>query len=202
MCGEDGKGGQTDDNAFTKEEKLLLEEYKQGQDAYYRSEREYSSRENFFIVAEGIIVAAAVQALIKKLFSVAILISLFGIMLSAVWFFMQARSCGYSKAREDRLKEIEGVLSIKKDKFTIFAFERCCEEIRKDKYLKGCHEKISTWKLIKSIPLIFLILWVLISQYSSFYLCKIQCFLCWFGVLLIVMIVSIYILYQRCKDPD
>ncbi|HUV02684.1 MAG TPA: hypothetical protein VMW67_04465 [Desulfobacteria bacterium] len=172
---------------LTKEEKLLLEEYKLGQDAYYRSEREYSSRENFFIVAEGIVINGAVQALIKKLYWVAILISLFGIMLSAVWFFMQARSYRYSKAKIDQIDKIGNGLK--------FIYK-----VKPEPKIEHRYEKRSTWCLRKSIPLIFLFLWMCILIVSLF---KPQCFPWWFKLVFIgITALFLFKLYWWCQDPD
>jgi len=98
-----------------KEEKLLLEEYKVGSDAYHRSEAIYASREHFFIVAESIIIAATVQLWLSKSFLEVIVISIGGILLSLFWFFMQQKSYRVSKGKLNRLKEIENTLPCDKN---------------------------------------------------------------------------------------
>lgn len=52
---------------FTKEEKLLLEEYKIGWDVYYNSEKEYSNLENFFLAVLTLIAGITVQLLLKSM---------------------------------------------------------------------------------------------------------------------------------------
>ena len=189
---EEGKKG-NGRYELTAEEKLLLEEYKLRQEGYYRSESEYSKRENFFILTKGVIIAAAVQAVREDLCWVAILISLFGIWLSAIWFFMQARSHRHSEAKIYQMDKIGNKLKF---------IGRV-----KPKPIKGDGwEERSTWCLRKSIPILFLILWIFIFLYSLnslYYLFRPQCLQRWFIVLLFVIITTVpFCIYRRCKDPD
>jgi hypothetical protein len=157
----------------------------------------------------------------ERLYLIAILISLFGIILSLIWFFMEARSYTYSAARVKRLKEIETMLPLDtKSNANVFAFETRCGAIRKEKNSRHWYEEMKDWCLRKSIPLIFCILWIVIFLYSSFDLCKIQCsqwgltgllfkilclyFSCGFIVLLIVIaiIIASLCIFCRCKDSD
>ena len=110
-------GGNTDKD-LTKEEKLLLEEYKIGLDVYYRSESEYSSRENFFILAESLLAVAVVQ-LFQLLNSersgiryILLIFCIIGLSLSLFWCLMQVRSHKLSFARLEKLKMIENGLPI------------------------------------------------------------------------------------------
>ena len=99
---------------MTKQE-LLLEEYKIGLDAYYRSEAIYATRENFFFVGMGIIVAAVFEilknfnnnSLIFLLTLVGSVVSILGICLSIIWYKIQEKSFSMGVKRLNRLKQIE-----------------------------------------------------------------------------------------------
>jgi len=159
-------------NELTVEEKLLLEEYKIGFDAYYRSETLYSTWENFFMVAEGIIVAVTAQLLLSNvriLWLVAFLVGFFGMIISFFWFLIQARNYRFSESRGARLREVENLLSRsfegnKKD--MVFTFIKRHRQIL-DERTVNWYEKQPTWRLRKIIPVFFVAIWLAISIISS-----------------------------------
>ena len=186
MCPTNRNNGTHIDNELTKEEKLLLEEYKVGSDAYHRSEAIYTNREHFFIVAESIIIAATVQLLLSNKSSLwFIVITIGGISLSIFWFFMQQRSYRVSKGKLNRLKEIENtLLSDKKSERHVFVFFTRSESLR-EVDIKGpesvravdirgseslrevdkmsWYEKIPTWCIRKwGLPGLFIALYIII----------------------------------------
>ncbi len=97
-------------NDLTKEEKLLLEEYKIGWDIYYNSEKEYSNRENFFLAALTLIAGITIQLLLNSYKFVKYFIIL-GIPFSLIWLLMHIRSAALSNARLESLEEIENILN-------------------------------------------------------------------------------------------
>lgn len=99
------------DNDLTKEEKLLLEEYKIGWDVYYNSEKEYSNRENFFLAALTLIAGITIQLLLSSEKEFEKYFIILGIPFSLIWFFMQYRSAKFSKSRLKSLEEIENILN-------------------------------------------------------------------------------------------
>lgn len=159
------------DSELTKEEKLLLEEYKIGWDAYYRSEAIYTSWERFFALAEGIIVAITAQLLLSEtsiLWFVAFLLGILGIIMTLFWFLIQARDFRFSEARGLRLKEIENLMSrpSKEDpKIMVFAFYNEYIKILEKRATKW-YETQSTWLLRKIIPILFIVVWIIICVLS------------------------------------
>ncbi len=183
MCPSNGNNGIHIDNELTKEEKLLLEEYKVGSDAYHRSEAIYANREYFFIVAESIFIAATVQLWLYKSILWFIVISIGGISLSLFWFFMQQKSYRVSKGKLNRLKEIENtLLSDKNSERQVFVFFTRSESLRevdikgpesvREVDIKGpesvrdvdkmsWYEDISTWRIRKYLPCLFIALYII-----------------------------------------
>ena len=184
MCPTNRNNGTHIDNELTKEEKLLLEEYKVGSDAYHRSEAIYASREHFFIVAESIIIAATVQLWLSKSFLEVIVISIGGILLSLFWFFMQQKSYRVSKGKLNRLKEIENTLSSdKKSERHVFVFFTRSESLR-EVDITGPEsprdgDKMwykSTWRIRKYLPCLFIALYIInIILIISIHLCTWYC---------------------------
>ncbi len=159
-------------------EELLLEEYKIGMDAYYRSEAIYATRENFFFVAMGITIAAVINSIVSpiKLLSdlnsiyyynlIITLISLLGIILSWIWYEIQVKSFCLNDIRLKRLKKIEDELpgssfSNHEEIFKFFTITNSEE---------NCTQYMKTSKLRKCIPKIFLIFWIFIFLYWLFWI--------------------------------
>ena len=144
------------DELNANEQKLLLDEYKIGYDAYYRSEEIYTSRENFFFVAQGIIVAATVQLLTTNegYYGFVLLIIPLGIFSSSVWVLMQYKSSQLAYNRLNRLKAIEKIISQKE----IFKFFSETSDNENKEFL-GIKFNIFTWTLRKFLPIIFLFFW-------------------------------------------
>jgi hypothetical protein len=188
MCPTNRNNGTHIDNELTKEEKLLLEEYKVGSDAYHRSEAIYASREYFLIVAESIFIAATVQLLLSKsilwFIVIFIVISIGGISLSLFWFFMQQKSYRVSKGKLNRLKEIENTLSSdKKSERHVFVFFTRSESLR-EVDITGPEsprdgDKMwykSTWRIRKYLPCLFIALYIInIILIISIHLCTWYC---------------------------
>jgi hypothetical protein len=186
MCPTNRNNGTHIDNELTKEEKLLLEEYKVGSDAYHRSEAIYASREHFFIVAESIFIAATVQLLLSKSNLWFIVISIGGISLSLFWFFMQQKSYKVSKGKLNRLKEIENTLpSDKNTERHVFVFFTRSESLREVDITgpespievdKMSYENIPTWRIRKYLPCLFIALYIInIILIISIHLCTWYC---------------------------
>jgi len=123
----------------------ILESYKIGSDAYYKSETIYTSRENFFLAAKSLLAIAAVDLYLSdKVGIIRFIVPFIGIGVSVIWYLMQEKSSKFSWKRKQYLKQIEEELPVKF--FTESdVTSSCC---------------LSTWTLRKLLPLLFLIFWI------------------------------------------
>jgi len=135
---------------------LILECYKVGYDAYYRSETIYTNRENFFFVAEGIIIAAIVKLITDNSsieYFLAFLIATFGYLISRIWHKMHEKSSELACERMKFLKIIE-----KENDLPVKFFTETTRE--EDNLCKRMD--ISTWELRKELPKLFMIFWIIL----------------------------------------
>jgi len=159
MCpNTNGNAKQVEDLRF------ILECYKVGYDAYYRSETIYTNRENFFFVAEGIIIAATVK-LITDNSSIEYLLAFFiagaGIWISIIWYKMHEKSSTLACERMKFLKKIE-----KENDLPVKFFTETTRE--EDNLCKRVD--ISTWELRKKLPKVFINFWIILIIISLYLL--------------------------------
>jgi len=162
---------------LSSEEQLALEEYKLVFEAYHRSEDIFTRWENLFLLAETIMLSGSLQLIIQRQIAVIqfipILLGIGGTALSLLWFFIISRSYLFSQKRIERLKEIEKYLqktiTSNEEKISIFSYINYISETTDPRHQKiPFHQRLSSWKCRKALPLIFTYIWAVFIAASLY----------------------------------
>lgn len=153
------------------EDEILLKEHDSILRMYSDGERTFAMWDSVFVVTEGILISAFAY-LIKKIDPInSVIIDLInfmviiiGITISLFWFIIQSRAYVFSDVRKNLLRDIEDKLRKQNINFTPIKNED--EKIKERELSK--YQEISTWKLRKYLPWIFIVFWIILLLYILF----------------------------------
>ncbi len=160
------------DNFLSSEEQYLFEELKLIQKMMFEAENIYCRWENLFIIAEGILLAATGQLLLKEeknLYILAIIIGLFGIGISILFLIIQYGNYVYARARYDRWVNIEKLIQkpLKNKKGVFMAIIKYQTKWR-NKYKRYGFLGYPTWYARICLPILFIAIWSLFTLFTIY----------------------------------
>lgn len=153
-------------------DEILVEDYKVFLDRMREAEKIILKWERTFLLVNGVIFSLFVQILMSdysmKQFMICIC-SAIGILISLLWYFIQARAYLYTRIREFHLNNIETqIRKLKPDIFT-FAWFQDVENYKKQNKVR-LWQKVSTYWLRTFFPFLIFLLWVSLAI-MNFFIC-------------------------------
>jgi len=152
------------------DDEILVEDYKVVQKRAHAAETAVSYWERTFLLVNGVIFGLFVQILLSdydfKQFVISFC-SVIGIVISIIWFLIQAKGYLYSRIQEYRMEEIEILIRGLKPTLLTFAWFEEVKKYKRDNPIRFW-EDVSTYKLRKLFPFLIFLSWLFLGITNLF----------------------------------